>query len=165
MLDRISAWPVVAAVVCAALPVGALLLWLRHSYTMVTVWGASMEPTFRSGDRVVVRRVRERRLAPTAVVVVRDLHTRIPIPSVRPRGRLAAGDRSGPCLIKRVAAVPGDPVPRETVPALRDVPETVVPAGRLVLLGDNESASYDSREHGYFPTEQVLGRVVARLGT
>jgi signal peptidase I len=142
------------------------LWWVRRSYTLVTVSGPSMEPTFRSGDRVLVRRVSERGLARKQVVVVHDLaYARMPFSATaRPHGHRRGGmNRNGPCLIKRVAAVPGDPVPRETVPALRNVPERVVPAGRIVLLGDNDSASYDSRDQGYFATEHLLGRVAARL--
>ncbi|MFK8843797.1 S26 family signal peptidase [Streptomyces sp. Ac-502] len=32
-----------------------------------------------------------------------------------------------------------------------------VPAGHLVLLGDNRESSLDSRRVGYFPTTRVLG--------
>lgn len=66
-------------------------------------------------------------------------------------------------MIKRVAAVPGDPVPRDEVPALADVPEACVLPGKLVLLGDNPDVSYDSRRAGYFPAERVLGVVVRSL--
>ncbi|MFB9349180.1 S26 family signal peptidase [Streptomyces heliomycini] len=155
-----------AAAGCAA-ALGSGILWLRRFYTVVTVSGTSMEPTFRQGDRVVVRRTGVRRLKCSSVVVVRDLtYIRGPLPHgarLRRGDRQPAVSRTGPCLIKRVAALPGDPVPREGVPALRHVPETVVPAGRLVLLGDNRDASYDSREHGYFFTDQLLGHVVGRL--
>jgi hypothetical protein len=38
-------------------------------------------------------------------------------------------------MIKRLAAVPGDPVSRPHVPALRDVPEDTAPEACLVVLG------------------------------
>ena len=62
-------------------------------------------------------------------------------------------------LIKRVAALPGDPVPRDGVPALRSVTEERVPPGQVVLLGDNRRCSVDSRQLGYFPLECILGVV------
>ncbi|MEU4807205.1 S26 family signal peptidase [Actinosynnema sp. NPDC023587] len=68
-------------------------------------------------------------------------------------------------LIKRVVAVPGDPVPRDIVPALADVPEDRVPLGMLVLLGDNRDASFDSARFGYFPTDRVLGAVQRPLSS
>ncbi|MGR6919502.1 S26 family signal peptidase [[Actinomadura] parvosata] len=61
---------------------------------------------------------------------------------------------------KRVAAAPGDRLPNEVVPALSDVPETVVPRQEFVVLGDNSSRSYDSREHGYVEASRLLGVVV-----
>ncbi|MEV7679961.1 S26 family signal peptidase [Streptomyces sp. NPDC088341] len=158
---------VAAAVACAILLTIAGLWWLRRQYAVVTVAGTSMEPTFRSGERVVVRRIATHRLTRMSVVVVRDsvhLQGRIP-EAVRPRKdrRSVTSGWAGPCLIKRVAAVPGDPVPRDTVPALRDAPESSVPPGRVVLLGDNPDQSYDSRVHGYFSTTELLGRVVKRF--
>jgi signal peptidase I len=66
-------------------------------------------------------------------------------------------------VIKRVAAVPGDPRPKAWLPATRQPTEAHVPTGKLVLLGDNPDWSNDSRQMGYFPAEQLLGVVVRRI--
>ncbi|MDL4772526.1 MULTISPECIES: hypothetical protein [Thermomonosporaceae] len=55
------------------------------------------------------------------------------------------------------------PVPRNAVPALAAVPERAVPDGRLVAVGDDPSASSDSRELGYFHGDLLLGVVLRRL--
>jgi signal peptidase I len=122
------------------------LLAVRRFLVVVTVHGASMEPTFHHGDRVLVRRHRTPRAG--QIVVVKPV-------------------TPGPqrWLIKRVASIPGDPVPRDRIPALIDVAESHVPPDRLVLLGDNAATSYDSRQTGYFPTAHLLGVVVRRLKT
>lgn len=151
--------------------VGALVVLvavaLRHvlrvsGLVAVRVRGMSMAPAYRDGDRVLARRG----LPPTAgqvVVVERPAPgagwSDRPLPAT-PRAATAPHRR---WMIKRVVAVPGDPVPRDRVPALADVPEDLVPPGRLVLLGDNQEASYDSRHLGYFPADRVLGTVVRRL--
>ncbi|MFF5227946.1 S26 family signal peptidase [Dactylosporangium sp. NPDC000521] len=59
---------------------------------------------------------------------------------------------------------PDDPIPRDTVAALRAAPGSHVPAGRVVLLGDNLALSHDSRRSGYFTTDRLLGVVVRRMG-
>ena len=61
-------------------------------------------------------------------------------------------------VIKRVAAVPGDPRPDASLPATRRPAEARVPPGKLVLLGDNPDWSNDSRQLGYFPAEQTARR-------
>lgn len=61
-------------------------------------------------------------------------------------------------MIKRVYATSGEPVP-DGIP----VPDSVVPKGMLLLLGDNALSSYDSRVAGYFPADRVFGGVVRRL--
>ncbi|MFI6764670.1 S26 family signal peptidase [Streptomyces sp. NPDC050355] len=137
---------------------------LRRRLVAVTVRGASMEPAYRDGDRVLVRR--GRLPAPGQVVVVRDLPDTGPTtaPDLGPSATAvpATPARAVPVpalLIKRVAAVPGDPVPRARVAALAGVPERYVPHGQLVLLGDNPAASFDSRHRGYFAAAQVVGTV------
>jgi signal peptidase I len=39
-----------------------------------------------------------------------------------------------------------------------------VPAGKLVVLGDNTARSLDSREIGYIPAERLLGVMLRPLG-
>jgi signal peptidase I len=120
-----------------------------------------MEPTYHHGDRVLVRRGGTP--TPGQVVVVEQPASghRAHRGGGPPAGAGAVPDRQW--VIKRVAAVPGDPVPRERVPALGDVPEDRVPAGKLVLLGDNHDASLDSRRIGYFSAESILGAVLRPL--
>lgn len=139
---------VVAAVAVIAVLAGG---WLRHRLLVVTVSGTSMLPTLRPGDRVLIRRVPIKRLRPGQIVVT------------RPGRPVLTLTRQDPLLmIKRVAAVPGDPVPRVDVPALAGVPESAVPSGRFVVLGDNPDGT-DSRELGYFYAEYLLGVVIRTL--
>jgi signal peptidase I len=66
-------------------------------------------------------------------------------------------------IVKRAAAVPGDPGPRESVPALRSAAEQRVPPRRLVVLGDRPDRSYDSRQYGYLAADRIMGVVVRPL--
>ncbi|SEF94419.1 signal peptidase I [Nonomuraea solani] len=130
-------------IVALALSGGACLLWVRGRHLLVTVDGPSMEPAYAPGDRVLVRRVPFARVRRGQVVLVR----RDP----------AQGTE---LVIKRAVAVPGDPVPRIGFPTLA---ETAVPAGKLLVVGDNRARSYDSRHHGYVPAERFVGVVVRSL--
>ncbi|MFJ4585169.1 S26 family signal peptidase [Streptomyces echinatus] len=132
---------------------------LRRRYLLVAVRGASMEPALRAGERVVVRRTGMRDVRRGSVVVVRNAAALESPP--RP-GEVVNRAAYAPVLIKRVAAIPGDPL--ADVPALARVADAVVPSDRLVLLGDNALASYDSRQHGYFRAQDVLGVVVRPFG-
>lgn len=143
--------PALAAVTVAVTV--AVIILVRRGYAEVSISGSSMEPAYRPGDRVLVRRVRPAQIQVGAVVVIERPDAARGAPP--PRGRL--DDRKW--LIKRVLAVPGDPVPRDRVPSLAGVPERHVPPGKLVLLGDAPRGSYDSRQLGYFLLSHVLGVV------
>ncbi|GHC68014.1 S26 family signal peptidase [Streptomyces cinnamoneus] len=125
----------------------------------VTVDGRSMEPAYRDGDRVLVRR--GALPGPGEVVVVERPPYRAPWeePALSRRaGARAIYERQW--VIKRVAAVPGDPVPPGAVAGAGGADGECVPVGMVVLLGDNREQSYDSRHVGYFPAERVLGSVL-----
>ncbi|KAB2352774.1 hypothetical protein F8566_02130 [Actinomadura rudentiformis] len=127
-----------------------------------------MEPALHDADRVLVRRTRRIRPGQIVVVIAPDpplVH--LPpdegpavdaLPAVEPLPQ--PGER---LLIKRAVAVPGDPVPRERFPALRDAPHAVVPPESLVVLGDNPDASWDSREFGFVRPGECVGVVVRKL--
>lgn len=135
---------VVLAVVVVGLVAWALVQ--RRRLLVVTVHGVSMEPTYHSGDRLLVRRSRLARVRTGQVVVV--------------RGAVAApNDPTGGRMVKRAVAVPGDPVPPQ-IP----VPDPVVPEGRLLVLGDNPARSNDSRRLGYLPAEALIGVVLRPMG-
>ncbi|GAA3647345.1 signal peptidase I [Lentzea atacamensis] len=130
----------------AVLALVAWLLVLRSRLLVVTVRGVSMEPTYRSGDRLLVRRAGLDRVRAGQVVVVQ-------VDSATP------DDPTGGRMVKRAAAVPGDPVPPE-IP----VPGPRVPADRLLVLGDNLARSNDSRRLGYLPADALIGVVLRPIG-
>jgi len=109
---------------------------LHRGFFLVRVTGPSMEPALRAGDRLLVWRVKADRLRPGRVCVVAEDDSTL--------------------TVKRAAAVPGDPVPD----FLGTTGERLVPAGRLVLLGDNRERSHDSRSVGYYRTDRLRGVAV-----
>ncbi|CAM5304762.1 S26 family signal peptidase [Streptomyces abikoensis] len=149
-----------AAAVAAGLALGGAVA-LTRGLVVVTVRGTSMAPAFRDGDRVLVRRGPRPAVGQVVVAERPAGGGTWPGPPVRP-GAGAAGVRGRDWLIKRVAALPGDPVPRDRVRSLGAAPERYVPPGKVVLLGDNGKVSFDSRDVGYFPLDRVLGTVVTR---
>lgn len=132
-----------ASLVVSAAVLFGLVAWLRRSYTVVRVDGSSMAPALMHGERLLARRVRSGGLRRGQIAVVRS-----PLP---------IGE---PYLVKRIAALAGDPVPDAV---RRAVPGERVPYGRVVLLGDNAAASYDSREHGCFRAGDVHAVMTRRM--
>jgi signal peptidase I len=140
------------------------LVFLRRRYTTVTVNGTSMEPALDAGDRVLVARIAPERVGVGDIVVCRHPWSTAPPRPSAGADADAPGGGSRPYprwMVKRVAALPGDSVPAIGM----QVQQRVVPAGSLILLGDNREASADSREFGFFSLDQVLGKVVRRLET
>ncbi|GLY40508.1 S26 family signal peptidase [Amycolatopsis sp. NBRC 101858] len=117
----------------------ALVVLLRRRYVVARVRGHSMSPTFHDGERVVATRRRHYRVGDVIVF--------------RPR----TGVTDVAWRIKRIAAVAGDPVP-----AWLETDDPVVPAGRVVVVGDNTGHSQDSRQLGYIALAGVAGAVPHR---
>ncbi|HZM76446.1 MAG TPA: signal peptidase I [Candidatus Limnocylindrales bacterium] len=112
--------------------------WILTNLRIAVVTGHSMYPTLRDHDRVLVRRTRRPRRGDIVLA--------------------AMPTRTG-WIVKRVAALPGDPAPAE----LGELAGRRVPAGMLVLLGDNPLASADSRDFGYVPAERLFGTLLRKL--
>jgi signal peptidase I len=132
-------WAALASVFVASV---TWVVVLRRRLLVVTVIGVSMEPTYRSGDRLLVRRSRLKGIRTGQIVVVQV-------------SGAATGDTTAGRLVKRAVAVPGDPVPPQ-IP----IPDQVVPEGRLLVLGDNPAHSDDSRRLGYIPADALIGVVL-----
>ena len=126
--------------------------WLRRRYVAVRVTGGSMHPALRPGDRVLARRTRPGAVRTGDVVVI-----------ARPS---SPGAEEAAWLVKRVAAMPGDRVPPDSLPAGLAVSGRV-PAGKVIVLGDARDNSRDSRHYGYLDAATILGvvRMRGRSGT
>jgi signal peptidase I len=124
---------------------GALLIVARRGFLVVTVRGASMEPTYRDGDRLLAVRWRIPRRGRVVVF--------------RPPVAWQVGHRP-PYFVKRVVAAEGDVVPGELGTTVSD---RVVPRGQLVVYGDSP-VSTDSRTCGYLPVDAVRAVVVTAFG-
>jgi signal peptidase I len=124
---------------CGALVlVPATLVLGRRRLMVITVTGRSMVPAYHPGDRVLAWRTR--RLRPGQAAVARVSY----VPGL---------------VVKRVAALPGDDVPESVRGAVR---QTIVPRGKVVLIGDN-ALSGDSRLRGFWATDDVVGVVLCRV--
>ena len=119
---------------------------LHRGFFFLRVAGPSMEPALRAGDRLLVGRFGVDRPR---------------------RGRIyVVAEDDSTLTVKRAAAVPGDPVPASVAglagdPYVSAVVPAVVPAGRLVLLGDNRARSLDTRSLGYYRADRLRGTVVS----
>jgi signal peptidase I len=145
----------------------------------------SMEPTVHVGDRIVVSKAAYGlRLPLTDTYLIRyaapargDVVVLEP-PDDESR-HLAEADVLGSVLLKRVVAIEGDLVEVSDGRVLidgREVPEARisleagggpdlapvrVPAGKVLLLGDNRGNSRDGRTFGFVDRAHVLGRAVS----
>jgi len=139
----------VAALFAAAVFTGAVFA-ARRALVLVRVNGTSMEPTLCDGDRILVRRRKPAELRRGHIAVL-----------LAPE---AAQGRDWQCPgwhVKRVVALPGDPLPAD-VPAADDT--GLVPADSVVVLGDNPFGG-DSRNWGPYRADGLVGTFVCRTWT
>lgn len=117
----------------------------RVNFQTVQVQGESMEPTFTSGEKVVITK---------AYWLVGPLRKNDIVVFKLPNMEGEA--------IKRVYAVGGDKVDFYNVPETWNLGkgEFVVPEGQYYLLGDNRSVSEDSRTFGAIDSNHILGKVI-----
>ncbi|MEU6407357.1 S26 family signal peptidase [Microbispora sp. NPDC046933] len=148
--------PVLLVLLATALSAAAVTA-VRRTLRVVEVQGESMEPGLWPGDRVLVRRLRPgrsgRRVRRGDIVV---------ISRVGP-GEGIVLDGGTNLVIKRAAAVAGDPIPPGFEALGEALGEVHVPPGRLLVLGDNPSRSTDSRQWGLLPESRIAGVVLRRL--
>ncbi|OJD30462.1 signal peptidase [Diplodia corticola] len=122
---------------------------LTHGYNVKFTYGPSMAPTMGAfGDAVVISKLHRR----GRNIVVGDLV------SYENPFCLDYG------IIKRVIAMPGDFVLRDTPGAERGQGLMVqVPEGHCWVAGDNQLHSRDSRLYGPVPLALIRGKVIARV--
>ncbi|MFI6451458.1 S26 family signal peptidase [Streptosporangium amethystogenes] len=136
---------------------------LRRTFLVIDVEGPSMSPTLVSGDRVLIWRTRRGPVRRTAIVVS---HIKMSADSQQESGeKRTVNLQTCNLIIKRVVAVPGDPLPRHMHYYARvSVSATLaVPDSYFVLLGDNLMQSYDSRQFGFVHRKSIIGVVMFRF--
>ncbi|WSG38334.1 S26 family signal peptidase [Dactylosporangium sp. NBC_01737] len=116
-----------------------------------------MEPALHDGDLVLARRLGGDLPHRGDIVVLRRPRAVAPPPGSVVVHSAAPAVAGSPWLVKRVAAVPGDPAP-PGVPC----PDPV-PAGMVVVLGD--TPGLDSTLFGPVPAETLHATVVRTLDT
>ncbi|MEV4294946.1 S26 family signal peptidase [Microbispora rosea] len=149
--------PVLLVLLASAL--GGGVVAARRMLRVVEVHGESMEPGLWPGDRVLVRTVRPGRAGRSGRPCRRVRRGDIVVIARVGPGEGVTLDGGTNLVIKRAAAVAGDPIP----PGFEALGETRVPPGRLLVLGDNPSRSTDSRQWGLLPETRITGVVLRRL--
>ncbi|GIV11540.1 MAG: signal peptidase I [Fimbriimonadales bacterium] len=125
---------------------GLLALFFAMNFRIVVVSGPSMEPTYKSGDRLLMT---------TAYWLFGDIQKGDVVVIIRPNGEL---------LIKRVVAFAGEQVSEKYWTPLVYMMGGRVPEGHIFVVGDNLTRSEDSRQLGAIPLSYVQGKIVGGRG-
>lgn len=120
-------------------------VFFKVNFNTAEVKGQSMEPTLKSGQRVLTSKAYGLigAIKKNDIVVLQE-------------------EQSKGYFIKRVYGLPGDEIPWALAP--QDWPlengKYVVPEGRIYVIGDNINHSDDSRKFGAFRLDKVIGKVL-----
>lgn len=130
--------------VCAPI---ILSIVLFCNFRIIITDGASMEPTYKAGDILLVRRTEQ-------------------IPEVGDEVIVRLSD--GTCVLKRVAYLPGDDVTQDGYEAYwaeSDEQENKIPNDYVYVLGDNLEESIDSRNShfGLVSVENIWGKPIFKF--
>jgi len=122
-----------------------IALFFYFNFTTVVVSGHSMEPTFKSGQRLLASR------AYWLVGAVKDNDIVV----------VKTGNGSE-YIIKRVYRTAGQTVDWVNAPADWHLVngEYHVPEGQVYVIGDNRPASEDSRSFGPVPANRIIGKII-----
>jgi signal peptidase I len=126
------------------------------NYSVVRVFGESMLPAVKPGDRLVIHRTRYSRLHVGMIAVVRP-----PGDGASRRRTLRLTGAPFSFAVKRVCAIAGDEVPAAMRAAARGM-DTVPP--RMLLVSADNPLGNDSRQWGLVGEDRVLGTMVRNLG-
>ena len=139
--------------------------------------GNSMDPTLRNDQRVFVNKF----VYFDPIVLNRNLNLNFDSTLNPKKGDVVVFDppfpydASGKQFVKRIIAVPGDTIENSSgiilvngkpfgndfgaTSEISEVPKTLVPEGYYYVLGDNRNSSNDSRNFGFVPRTNIIGRV------
>lgn len=130
--------------------ISLILCWEFCPFQLVIVAGASMEPTLRNHELILINKQAYKTNTPT-------------------NGDVVVFKYQGDTLIKRVVATSGEVIafrpvttqqqvfsnPFQTIPDYYQIPN-----GKIYVLGDNREHSYDSRDFGTVPIDSIMGKMV-----
>jgi signal peptidase I len=188
LVERLRRNKLVEFVITVAFAAGLAFCVQAYAVKPYKIPSASMEPTLRKGDRVLVNRLSHETGALPQVGQIVVFNPPAGAESQPPSCRTphaadsacpqSISERSTMTFIKRVVAVGGDRISirgghviRNGVPeadpyiaacsggGVCDLAQTItIPKGEIFVMGDNRGNSDDSRFWGPIPTSWVIGR-------
>lgn len=157
-------------VLILVLAMGAAFVIRSYVFQTFYIPSVSMVPTLEVGDRIIVSKIS---------TSLGSIHRGDIIVFARPP-RESCGGSDVTDLVKRVIGLPGETISSRgdqilingkvieqhwnvTAPLGREVGTVKIPQGQYFMMGDNRSASCDSRYWGTLPKKYVVGKVVMRI--